>query len=156
MIVTVSLTVNRRPRELDVDARSTLLDILREQLGLTGTKKGCDHGQCGACTVHVDGKPRLSCLQFAAQLDGRDVLTIEGVMSPDGELHPLQDAFIRLDAMQCGFCTPGQIMSGLALLRDYPHATPTQMRELMSGNLCRCGAYDNIINALKGVADASI
>lgn len=156
MTISVSLTVNGRPHQLDVDARRSLLDLLREQLGLTGTKKGCDHGQCGACTVHVDGKPRLSCLQFAAQLDGRDILTIEGVMSADGKLHPLQDAFIRLDAMQCGFCTSGQIMSGLALLRDYPNATPAQMRELMSGNLCRCGAYGNIINALKAVADASV
>ena len=156
MNVSVSLSVNGHPYDLDVDGRKSLLDLLREQLGLTGAKKGCDHGQCGACTVHVDGKPHLSCLQFAAQLDGRDVLTIEGISSEEGRLHPLQDAFIRTDAMQGGFCTSGQIMSGLALLRDYPRATVADMRELMSGNLCRCGAHDNIINALKAVADASV
>jgi len=154
--VPIQLTVNQGTIEIEVDARASLLDLLREQLGLTGTKKGCDHGQCGACTVHVDGKPRLACLQIAAQLNGASVLTIEGLASPDGQLHPLQNAFITNDALQCGFCTPGQIMSGLALLNDHPEATPAEMREFMSGNLCRCGAHENIIKALKACSDARI
>ena len=156
MNVPIQLTVNQGTIEIEVDARTSLLDLLREQLGLSGTKKGCDHGQCGACTVHVDGKPRLACLQIAAQLNGASVLTIEGLATPDGQLHPLQDAFITNDALQCGFCTPGQIMSGLALLNDHPEATPAEMREFMSGNLCRCGAHENIIKALKACSDARI
>ncbi len=156
VLVTVNLSVNGRPHILQTDVRRSLLDLLREQLGLTGTKKGCDHGQCGACTVHVDGQARLSCLQFAAQVDGKSVLTIEGVRSESGDLHPLQLAFIRFDAMQCGFCTSGQIMSGLALIRDHPDATVAEMREAMSGNLCRCGAHDNIISALRAVTDAPV
>lgn len=151
--INLKLTVNGSPVDLSIDPRRSLLDLLREDLGLTGTKKGCDHGQCGACTVHVDGERRLSCLQFAAQLEGRCVTTIEGVSSPDGDLHPLQKAFVRHDAMQCGFCTPGQIMSALALLDEGGPSDPAQIRELLSGNICRCGAYANIIKAVREVAD---
>lgn len=151
--IELKLTVNGSSVDLSIDPRRSLLDLLREDLGLTGTKKGCDHGQCGACTVHVDGERRLSCLQFAAQLDGHRVTTIEGVSSPDGDLHPLQKAFIRHDAMQCGFCTPGQIMSALALLNEGCPSDPAEIRELLSGNICRCGAYTNIIKAVREVAD---
>lgn len=151
--INLKLTVNGSPVDLSIDPRRSLLDLLREDIGLTGTKKGCDHGQCGACTVHVDGERRLSCLQFAAQLEGRCVTTIEGVSSPDGDLHPLQKAFVRHDAMQCGFCTPGQIMSALALLDEGCPSDPAQIRELLSGNICRCGAYANIIKAVREVAD---
>lgn len=149
----ITLTVNGDPVEVSVDPRRSLLDLLREDLGLTGTKKGCDHGQCGACTVHINGEPRLSCLQFAAQLEGRSVTTIEGIAGPDGRLHPLQEAFIRHDAMQCGFCTPGQIMSALALLEEGGSLSPEEIREKLSGNICRCGAYLNIVQAVLEVAD---
>ncbi|MGI6855736.1 (2Fe-2S)-binding protein [Mesorhizobium sp. 1B3] len=148
------LTINGQPYELSIDPHRTLLDLLREDLHLTGTKKGCDHGQCGACTVHIDGKMRLSCLQFAAQIDGCEVLTIEGVTDECGGLHPVQQAFIKWDALQCGYCTPGQIMSAISLLKDHPDATEPEIRELMSGNLCRCGAHDNIVKAIRAVADA--
>lgn len=152
----VRLTVNGRPVEVRVDVRRTLLDLLREDLSLFGTKKGCDLGQCGACTVHIDGERRLSCLQLAALADGREVRTIEGVAGPDGELHPLQQAFIRHDAMQCGFCTPGQIMSALAILAEGGPADEADLRERLSGNLCRCGAYDGIVKAIMDVADAAV
>ncbi len=150
--VTVSVTVNGRQTEISVDPCRSLLDLLREDLGLTGTKKGCDHGQCGACTVHVDGQRRLSCLQFAAQLDGKCVTTIEGIASPDGRMHAMQEAFIRHDALQCGFCTPGQIMSAIALLREGHQLDADTIKELMSGNICRCGAYPNIVSAIQEVA----
>lgn len=149
----IKLTINGKQVEVAIDPRRSLLDLIREDLGLTGTKKGCDHGQCGACTVHIDGERRLSCLQFAAQLEGRCVTTIEGVGSPDGELHPLQKAFIRHDAMQCGFCTPGQIMSALALLEEGCPTDHAEIGELLSGNICRCGAYANILKAVMEVAD---
>lgn len=151
--IAIRLIVNGTIVDVKVDPRRSLLDLIREDLGLTGTKKGCDHGQCGACTVHVDGERRLSCLQFAAQLDTRSITTIEGVRGADGGLHPLQKAFIRHDAMQCGFCTPGQIMAALALLREGCPSDPAEIRELMSGNICRCGAYVNIIQAVAEVAD---
>lgn len=151
--ISLKFIVNGTNVEVEVDPRRSLLDLLRENLGLTGTKKGCDHGQCGACTVHVDGERRLSCLQFAAQLDTRSVTTIEGIKGTDGCLHPLQKAFIRHDAMQCGFCTSGQIMAALALLREGCPSDPAEVRELLSGNICRCGAYVNIIEAVTEVAD---
>jgi xanthine dehydrogenase YagT iron-sulfur-binding subunit len=148
----VSLRVNGVERELHVDARVTLLDALRDTLGLTGTKKGCDQGACGACTVHVDGKRVVSCLMLAAQCDGRDVTTIEGLAN--GGLHPVQEAFIRHDAFQCGYCTPGQIMSAVALLAEGRAGSDAQIREFTSGNLCRCGAYPNIVAAIRDVAGA--
>lgn len=130
-----------------IEARTTLLDLLREDLGKTGTKKGCDHGQCGACTVHVDGLRILSCLTLAATVQGKSVDTIEGLASAD-RLHPLQAAFIEHDAYQCGFCTPGQLMSAAAMLKEPWPDTPQGVREAMSGNLCRCGAYCGIVAAI--------
>jgi xanthine dehydrogenase YagT iron-sulfur-binding subunit len=149
---TVTLRVNGRPERLDVDNRVTLLDALRDHLGLTGTKKGCDQGACGACTVHVDGKRVLSCLTLAAQCDGRDVTTIEGLSGEDGDLHPMQAAFVRHDGFQCGYCTAGQIMSAVALLEEGRGGSDEEIKEFMSGNLCRCGAYPNIRAAIRDVA----
>jgi len=150
----IALRVNGSARRLRLDSRLTLLDALREHLELTGTKKGCDQGACGACTVFVDGKPVLSCLTLAAQCDGRDVTTIEG-LAPDGRLHPVQESFIRHDGFQCGYCTPGQIMSAVALLANAngPLGSDEEIREHMSGNLCRCGAYPNIIAAIRDAAE---
>jgi xanthine dehydrogenase YagT iron-sulfur-binding subunit len=145
------LRVNGSARRLRLDSRVTLLDALREHLGLVGTKKGCDQGACGACTVLVDGKRVLSCLTLAAQCEGREVTTIEGI-GRDGELHPLQEAFIRHDGFQCGYCTPGQIMSAVALLGEGRAGSDEEIREFMSGNLCRCGAYPNIVAAIREVA----
>ena len=151
-LVPVNLTVNGMRHALTLDPRSSLLDVLRERLSLTGAKKGCDHGQCGACTVHVDGRRVASCLTLAAQADGREVRTIEGLASADGELHPMQQAFIDHDALQCGYCTPGQIMAAVACV-DEGHATSLeQIREYMSGNLCRCGAYVGIVAAIQDAA----
>ena len=133
-----------------LDSRMTLLDALREHLGLTGTKKGCDQGACGACTVLLDGKRVLSCLTLAAQCDGREVRTIEGVAS-DGRLHPVQEAFVRYDGFQCGYCTPGQIMSATALLKEPCGTHDDDIRECMSGNICRCGDYPNIVAAVQSV-----
>jgi xanthine dehydrogenase YagT iron-sulfur-binding subunit len=127
-----------------------LLDLLREQLALTGTKKGCDHGQCGACTVHVDGKRVLSCLSLAIMQEGKKVSTIEGLANGDN-LHPMQQAFIRHDGFQCGYCTPGQIMSAVACIREGHANTDEEIREYMSGNICRCGAYPNIVKAIADV-----
>jgi xanthine dehydrogenase YagT iron-sulfur-binding subunit len=149
--VDVTLRVNGSPRRLRLDSRVTLLDALRDRLELTGTKKGCDQGACGACTVLVDGKRVLSCLTLAAQCDGREVTTIEG-LSGDGGLHPVQEAFIRHDGFQCGFCTPGQIMSAVALLAEGRAGSDEEIREFMSGNLCRCGAYPNIVAAIRDAA----
>ena len=149
MNLSISLTVNgvRRNVELD-DPRVTLLDLLRERLDLTGTKKGCDRGQCGACTVLVDGRRINSCLALAASLDGADILTIEGV-ARGSELHPVQAAFIAHDGLQCGFCTPGQIMSAIGLIEEGQAGDdPERVREGMSGNLCRCGAYSGITEAV--------
>jgi xanthine dehydrogenase YagT iron-sulfur-binding subunit len=149
MNLPIRLTVNGEPRDFALDdPRVTLLDLLRERLQLTGTKKGCDRGQCGACTVIVDGRRINSCLQLAASLDGANVLTIEGVA--DGErLHPVQAAFIAHDGMQCGFCTPGQVMSAIGLLTEAQAGNdPERIREGMSGNLCRCGAYTGITEAV--------
>jgi xanthine dehydrogenase YagT iron-sulfur-binding subunit len=149
--VAISLQVNGVTQRLQVDTWVTLLDALRDHLGLTGTKKGCDQGACGACTVLVDGKRVLSCLTLAAQCEGRQVTTIEG-LSRDGARHPLQEAFIRHDAFQCGYCTPGQIMSAVALLDEGRAGSDAEIREFMSGNLCRCGAYPNIVAAIREVA----
>ena len=149
--VDVMLRVNGSGRQLRLDSRVTLLDALRDELDLTGTKKGCDQGACGACTVLVEGKRVLACLTLAAQCEGREVLTIEG-LSRDGARHPLQEAFIRHDAFQCGYCTPGQIMSAVALLGEGRTGSDEDIREFMSGNLCRCGAYPNIVAAILEVA----
>jgi xanthine dehydrogenase YagT iron-sulfur-binding subunit len=143
----ITLRINGKPQMLAVDPRSSLLDVLRERLGLTGTKKGCDLGQCGACTVHLDGKRINSCLLLAVMADGREVTTIEGLAEGEA-LHPVQQAFVEHDGFQCGYCTPGQIMSAVALLSEGRASTPEQIREQMSGNLCRCGAYPNIIAAI--------
>ena len=150
-VVEIGLIVNGTTHWLSLDSDITLLDALREHLDLVGTKKGCDQGACGACTVLLDGKRVLSCLTLAAQCDGRNVTTIEG-LTPDGELHPLQAAFIHHDAFQCGYCTAGQIMSAVALLEEGRAGSDAEIREFMSGNLCRCGAYPNIVAAIREVA----
>jgi len=146
--VPLALTVNGQQRALTVDPRTSTLDLLREHLGLTGAKKGCDHGQCGACTVHLDGRRVVSCLTPALQLDGRRLDTIEGLQQPDGSLHPMQQAFIDHDALQCGYCTPGQIMAAIACVREGNASSPDRIKEYMSGNLCRCGAYNGIVAAI--------
>jgi xanthine dehydrogenase YagT iron-sulfur-binding subunit len=146
----IGLTVNGEPKQLRVAPWTTLLDALREHLGLTGTKKGCDHGQCGACTVLVDGRRINSCLTLAVMRDGAEVTTIEG-LGDEGELHPVQSAFIEHDAFQCGYCTPGQICSAVALIREGRAKCASEVRELMSGNICRCGAYPNIVAAIEQV-----
>jgi len=152
--VRITLRVNEIEHDLSLDPRVTLLDALRNQLHLTGTKKGCDQGACGACTVLSDGKRVLSCLTLAAQCDGRAVTTIEGLAAEDGTLHPMQAAFIRHDGFQCGFCTPGQIMSAVGLLAEGRAESDDDIREFMSGNLCRCGAYPNIVRAIRDVASS--
>ena len=146
------LTVNGQAADVSVDTRSSLLDVLREQLGLTGAKKGCGHGQCGACTVHLDGRQVVSCLTPAVQVNGREVLTIEGLSRPDAALHPMQQAFIDHDALQCGYCTPGQIMAAIACVQEGNATSPERIREYMSGNLCRCGAYVGIVEAIQAAA----
>ena len=166
-VIKVSLTINGKPQSLELDSRVVLLDALRERLGMTGTKKGCDQGQCGACTVLIDGERALSCLTLAATLEGRKVTTIEGLAEGD-QLHPMQAAFIKHDAFQCGYCTPGQICSAVGVLSEarrghVSHVTADvgagttslsndEIRERMSGNICRCGAYSNIIAAITDVA----
>jgi xanthine dehydrogenase YagT iron-sulfur-binding subunit len=165
--VEITLTVNGEQHRLDVDVRATLLDVLRERLGLTGSKKGCDHGQCGACTILLDGKRANSCLALAVAHDGAEIVTIEG-LAENGELHPLQAAFVEHDAFQCGYCTPGQICSATAMLAEHEAGMPSavsgdlaaeqvpltaeEIRERMSGNICRCGAYVNIVAAIEDVA----
>ena len=146
----VRLTVNGEVRELQLRPWTTLLDALRDHLDLTGTKKGCDHGQCGACTVLVDGRRINSCMTLAVMQEAREITTIEG-LAQDGRLHPLQEAFIEHDAFQCGYCTPGQICSAAGLLAEGKAKTADEVRELMSGNICRCGAYKNIVAAIMQV-----
>lgn len=146
---TVALRINGQDRTLSIDPRTTLLDALREHVGLTGTKKGCGHGQCGACTVHVDGARVLSCMAFAVMAEGHEVTTIEGLAAADGRLHPMQQAFIDHDAFQCGYCTPGQIMSAVACVEEGHADTDNDIREYMSGNVCRCAAYPNIVAAVR-------
>ena len=149
----MTLNINGQDRTLSVEPRLTLLDALRERLSLTGTKKGCDHGQCGACTVHINGERTLACLTLAVMQQGHKITTIEGLA--DGHaLHPLQQALIAHDGFQCGFCTPGQIMSAAALLREGHARTHDEIRELMSGNICRCGAYNGIVEAIAAVLEA--
>jgi xanthine dehydrogenase YagT iron-sulfur-binding subunit len=162
----VSLRVNGEPQTLTLDTRTSLLDLLREQLDLTGSKKGCDHGQCGACTVLIDGRRANACLALAVTLEGAEVTTIEG-LAEDGELHPLQRAFVEHDGFQCGYCTPGQICSAVGMLDEVgrgwpsyamedmsaePRLEPEEIRERMSGNICRCGAYPNIVAAIEEAA----
>ena len=147
--LSVHLTINGRDHSLDIEPRVTLLDALRDRLHLTGTKKGCDQGQCGACTVHVDGERVLACLTLAAQVEGRSITTIEGLADEDGTLHAVQAAFLEQDAFQCGYCTPGQIMSAVACVAEGHARDDDQIREYMSGNLCRCAAYPNIVSAIK-------
>jgi xanthine dehydrogenase YagT iron-sulfur-binding subunit len=162
----VSFQVNGRPCDLDLDTRTTLLDVLRDTLHLTGTKKGCDHGQCGACTVMVDGRRINSCLTLAVMHEGNRITTVEGLGTPE-HLHPMQAAFVKHDGFQCGYCTPGQICSAVAVLEEIkagipshvsadltaaPQLTGDELRERMSGNICRCGAYSNIVEAISEVA----
>ncbi len=160
-MVRVVLHINGRDTPLLIEPRVSLLDALREYAGLTGTKKGCDHGSCGACTVHVDGRRVVSCLSLAARMQGRQITTIEGLAAtahppakghtaaPDTALHPVQAAFIKHDGFQCGYCTPGQIMSAAALLKEGHAGSDDEIREWMSGNICRCGAYPNIVAAIR-------
>ncbi len=152
--IDVMLRVNGAERRLALDPRTTLLDALREHLHLTGSKKGCGLGQCGACTVLMDGKRVKSCLLLAALVEGREITTIEGLAQGD-RLHPLQAAFIERDAFQCGYCTPGQIMAGVACIAEGHAGSPEEIREWMSGNLCRCGAYDHIVAAIEDAAEAT-
>ena len=148
--IPLAIEVNGTKHNLQVEARTTLLDLLRENLHLTGTKKGCDHGQCGACTVHVNGERVLSCLTLAAMQQNNEVTTIEG-LSDGKKLHPMQEAFIRHDGFQCGYCTPGQIMSGIACINEGHADSREEISEYMSGNICRCGAYNNIVDAIAEV-----
>jgi xanthine dehydrogenase YagT iron-sulfur-binding subunit len=147
----VRVRINGEAREIEVDTRTSLLDMLRERTGLTGTKKGCDQGACGACTILVDGERVVSCLTFAVMHDGSEITTIEG-LERNGRLHPLQQAFIDEDAFQCGYCTAGQIMSGLGCIKEGHTGSPQEIREWMSGNICRCGAYTNIVTAVGNTA----
>ncbi|TYZ06228.1 2Fe-2S iron-sulfur cluster binding domain-containing protein [Hymenobacter lutimineralis] len=148
--VPLKLEVNGVKHKLSVEPRTTLLDLLRENLHLTGTKKGCDYGQCGACTVHIDGQRVNSCLSFAVMHEGKKITTIEGLAEGD-KLHPMQEAFVKHDGFQCGYCTPGQIMSAVACVREGHAGSEAEIREYMSGNICRCGAYSNIVAAIQEV-----
>jgi len=154
-VVPVRLHVNGRQHRLSLDVRTTVLDALREHLSLTGSKKGCDQGQCGACTVHIDGERVLSCLTLAIAVQDRAIETIEGLTGSAGGLHPMQQAFIDHDGFQCGYCTPGQIMSAIACVREGHAQTDEEIREYMSGNVCRCAAYPNIVAAIKQARDAT-
>ncbi|MBZ9776079.1 (2Fe-2S)-binding protein [Mesorhizobium sp. CO1-1-8] len=149
----VSMRINKQTYNLALDNRTSLLDALRDHVGLTGTKKGCDHGQCGACTVLIDGKRVLSCLSFAVMNQGREITTVEGLASTDGDLHPVQQAFIDHDAFQCGYCTPGQIMSAIGCINEGHAGSEDDIREYMSGNICRCAAYPNIVAAIVQARD---
>jgi xanthine dehydrogenase YagT iron-sulfur-binding subunit len=150
--ISTKMVVNGVAHDLMLDPRASLLDVLREHLALTGAKKGCDHGQCGACTVHIDGRRVTSCLTMAVQVNGHNVTTIEGLSLPGGALHPMQQAFIDHDALQCGYCTPGQIMAAIACVQEGHATSPEQIREYMSGNICRCGAYVGIVAAIQQAA----
>jgi len=150
-VMPLTVTINKKEYKIKADSRTTLLDLLRENLHLTGTKKGCDHGQCGACTVHVDGKRVLSCLTLAAMVPGKNVTTIEGLADGD-KLHPMQEAFVTCDGFQCGYCTPGQIMSAVACVSEGHTGSVAEIKEFMSGNLCRCGAYNGIVESIQKVA----
>lgn len=154
MSVAISLTVNGRPVESEVDPRLLLVDLLRGELGLTGTHVGCDTSQCGACVVHLDGRAVKSCAVLAVQADGADVLTIEGLVGPEGELHPMQAAFREHHGLQCGFCTPGMVMSAIDLARTAPDLEEATIRQGLEGNLCRCTGYQNIVKAVRAGAQA--
>ena len=147
--VDMKLSINGETYRVGLDVRTTLLDALRDHIGLTGSKKGCDHGQCGACTVHVDGRRTLACLTLAVATQGREVTTVEGLARADGPLHPMQQAFVDHDAFQCGYCTPGQIMSAIGCVKEGHAEHDDAIREYMSGNLCRCAAYPNIVAAVR-------
>ncbi|WP_191858097.1 (2Fe-2S)-binding protein [Hanstruepera ponticola] len=151
VVLPIYLKINGKDYNLNADSRTTLLDLLRENLNLTGTKKGCDHGQCGACTVHINGQRALSCLSLAAMMQGKEITTIEGLANGDN-LHPMQEAFLEHDGYQCGYCTPGQIMSAVACVNEGHTKSIEEIKEYMSGNICRCGAYNGITNAIKSVA----
>ena len=148
--IPITLRINGKDHQLRIDPRTTLLDCIRETVALTGTKKGCDHGQCGACTVHVNGRRVLSCLNLALMHDGEEITTVEGLGTPEA-MHPMQAAFLACDAYQCGYCTSGQIMSAVALLKEPCGPDDASVKELMSGNICRCGAYANIVEAIQQV-----
>ena len=149
--IPLKITINGKVHQLNIDSRTTLLDLLREHLDLTGSKKGCDLGQCGACTVHINGKREFSCLTLAVMANGKEVTTIEGLAKGD-QLHPMQEAFIECDGFQCGYCTPGQIMSAVACVQEGHTGSVEEIKEFMSGNLCRCGAYNGIVEAIQKVA----
>jgi aerobic carbon-monoxide dehydrogenase small subunit len=153
-IIQLSLAVNGKPVQAEVEARTTLVQLLRNQLGLTGTHVGCDTTQCGACTVHVDGRAVKSCTVLAAQVQGAQITTIEGLAAPDGTLHPMQQAFKDCHGLQCGFCTPGMVMSAIDLLRQQPDAGEGEIREALEGNICRCTGYQNIVKAIAQAAPA--
>ena len=154
MSVPISLTVNGKPVSAVVDPRTLLVQLIRDHLKLTGTHVGCDTAQCGACTVHMNGRAIKSCNIVAMQAEGADILTIEGLAKPDGTLHPMQEAFREHHALQCGFCTPGMVMSAVDLVKNFPNPTEREIRELLDGNLCRCTGYHNIVKAIKAVAES--
>ena len=155
MTVKVSMTVNGKPVSAEVEERTLLVTFIREQLRLTGTHVGCDTGQCGACTVHMNGRAIKACNIVAMQAEGADILTIEGLAHPDGTLHPMQEAFREHHALQCGFCTPGMVLSAVDLVKNFPNPSERQIRELLDGNLCRCTGYHNIVKAIKACAEGA-
>jgi len=152
MTVKVSLTVNGKPASAEVEERTLLVNFIRDNLRLTGTHVGCDTAQCGACTVHMDGRAVKSCNILAMQAEGADIVTIEGIAKPDGTLHPMQEAFREHHGLQCGFCTPGMVMSAIDLVKNFPNPTEEQIREQLDGNLCRCTGYHNIVKAIKAAS----
>ncbi len=152
MTVKVSLTVNGKPASAEVEERTLLVNFIRDTLRLTGTHVGCDTAQCGACTIHMDGRAVKSCNMLAMQAEGADLLTIEGIAKADGALHPMQEAFRQHHGLQCGFCTPGMVMSAIDLVKDFPNPTEEQIREQLDGNLCRCTGYHNIVKAIKAAS----
>jgi len=152
MTVKVSLTVNGKPASAEVEERTLLVNFIRDNLRLTGTHVGCDTAQCGACTIHMNGRAVKSCNMLAMQAEGTDILTIEGVAKPDGTLHPMQEAFRQHHGLQCGFCTPGMVMSAIDLVKNHPNPTEDQIREQLDGNLCRCTGYHNIVKAIKAAS----
>ena len=152
MTVKVSLTVNGKPASAEVEERTLLVNFIRDSLRLTGTHVGCDTAQCGACTIHMNGRAVKSCNMLAMQAEGADIVTIEGIAEADGTLHPMQEAFRQHHGLQCGFCTPGMVMSAIDLVKDFPNPTEEQIREQLDGNLCRCTGYHNIVKAIKAAS----
>ena len=155
MTVKVSLTVNGKPASAEVEERTLLVNFIRDNLRLTGTHVGCDTAQCGACTIHMNGRAVKSCNMLAMQAEGADIVTIEGIAKPDGTLHPMQEAFRQHHGLQCGFCTPGMVMSAIDLVKNYPNPTEDQIREQLDGNLCRCTGYHNIVKAIKAASQTT-